>query len=66
LETRRGQKIVAVVLGLLLCVGVALLVYGTVAEIDSLAILAYCIVLPVFFALMVNLWMLFAWSDRNK
>ncbi len=65
METRRGQKIAIAVLAVLLSVAIALLSYGMAADNDALAVLGYCIAIPVFFALIVNLGMLFAWSDKR-
>ena len=65
METRRGQKIAIAVLAALTVVAIALLVYGMSADNDSFAILGYCIGLPVFFALLVNVGILLAWTDRR-
>ncbi len=65
METRRGQKIAVVVLAVLMGVAIALLIYGMSADNDSIAILGFCIGIPVFFAPLVNVGMLFAWSDRR-
>jgi hypothetical protein len=65
LETRRGQKIVIAVLSMLMAASVALLTYGMIVDNDALTILGFCIVIPTFFALLVNLGMLLAWSDRR-
>jgi hypothetical protein len=65
LETWRGQKIVIAVLVVLMTGAAALLTYGMIVDNDSLTILGFCIAIPTFFALVVNLGMLFAWSDRR-
>ncbi len=65
METRRGQIIAIVVLAVLMVIAITLLVYGMVADNDALAILGFTIAMPVFFGLMVNLGMLFAWSGER-
>lgn len=64
METRRAQKIAIAVLAMLLSVAIALLSYGMAAHNDALAVLGYCIAIPVFLALIVNLGMLVAWSGK--
>jgi hypothetical protein len=65
LETRRAQKIAIAVLAVLLSVAIALLSYGMASDNNALAVLGFCIAIPVFFALIVNLGILFAWSDKR-
>jgi hypothetical protein len=65
LETWRGQKIVVAVLSVMTAGAVALLTYGMIVDNDALTILGFCIAIPTFFALLVNVGMLFAWSDRR-
>ena len=64
-ESERTQKILIAILAALMCIAVVLLVYGMSEGIDSVAVLGFCIAMPVFFALIVNVGMLFAWSKQK-
>ena len=65
LETWRGQKIAIAVLAAIMVVAVSLLTYGMIVDNDGLTILGFCIAIPSFFALLVNLGMLIAWSGKR-
>jgi DMSO reductase anchor subunit len=64
-ETRRGQIIAIVVLAVLMVIAIGLLTYGMVTDNDALSILGFCIAIPVFFGLLVNLGMFFGWSGKR-
>ncbi len=53
------------VLAVLMVIAISLVTYGMVTDNDALAILGFTIAIPVFFGLMVNLGMLFAWSGKR-
>jgi predicted signal transduction protein with EAL and GGDEF domain len=65
LESPRAQKIAIAVLAALLSIAIVLLSYGMASDNDTVAVLGFCIGIPVLFALIVNLGMLFAWSEKR-